>query len=142
MGRVREKIVLRNQEDLIELRLGYISKNKVRSVKLDALVDTGATMISMPKSVIEKLGLRCTGEIPVRTANGKVVRRVFGYVEITMKKRTNVFDVLESPEDCPPLIGYLVLERLDLVVNPALEKVTFNPESGDYWMVDLYFCMT
>lgn len=51
--------------------------------------------------------------------------------------RTGTFDVLAGVEGSQPLIGNLVLEALDLVVDPAARKLIANPRSPDIPMVDL-----
>lgn len=37
-------------------------------------------------------------------------------------------DCLVGPPLCEPIIGQLVLEALDLVLNPAKRTITVNPE--------------
>ncbi|MEW6097408.1 MAG: hypothetical protein AB1567_12955 [bacterium] len=46
--------------------------------------------------------------------------------------------VMENDATTPPLIGYLVLETMDLVVNTKLQKITPNPEHDGKWIMDLY----
>ena len=52
------KIELANLKDLNLANAGVIKPKEVRRVTVeDALVDTGATRLSLPKSLIEQLGL-------------------------------------------------------------------------------------
>jgi hypothetical protein len=46
--------------------------------------------------------------------------------------------VMENDEDTPPLVGCLLLEALDLVVDPKAERVTTNPEHDGKWVVDCF----
>ena len=78
----------------------------------------------------------------MRTANGNVGRRIFAGAKITIKDRTVEMQVMESDEKTPPLIGYLVLEALDFVVNPKTQGVMGNPEHDGEWIVDLYLLNT
>lgn len=45
---------------------------------------------------------------------------------------------MENDATTPPLIGYLVLENMDLVVNTKSQQVTPNPEHDGKWVMDLY----
>ena len=53
-----EKIRLTNSYDEDKVRGGYWQREQVRSVEIDALVDTGATMLILPADVVEQLGLK------------------------------------------------------------------------------------
>ena len=97
------------------------------------MVDTGAMSLCLPISIIEKLGLREIDKRVIRTANGPDLRRVFANAWGTILGRSAAFNVVELPDDVPPLIGAIVLEELDLAPNPAKEKLEFNPEHGDQW---------
>jgi len=44
---------------------------------------------------------------------------------------------MEIPDNVPPLLGYILLEALDLVVHTKTHKVIPNPESGGKWVLDL-----
>src|SRR5262249_22968457 len=74
MGKVMPKVRLTNFEDLVALREGRIVAERVRSIEVDALVDTGATMLMIPEDVRVALGLPVTGERSVRYANGSTAR--------------------------------------------------------------------
>jgi len=77
----------------------------------------------------------------VTTANGKVDRRIFDGAKITIRDRAVQMQVMENDENTPPLIGYLILEALDLVVNPKTQGLMGNPEHEGKWVVDLYRAM-
>ncbi|MBC8203967.1 aspartyl protease family protein [bacterium] len=133
MGHVKAKINIINTYDQICAEKGLITSDKIRQIEIEGLVDTGATNICLPISVIEQLGLRKAGEKEIRTANGKVIRRLFQDAWITILNRFCTQLVVELPDDCPPLIGVTILEELDLVPNPAKETLEYNPEHGDKW---------
>ncbi|MGL5064822.1 MAG: hypothetical protein ACRC62_32990 [Microcoleus sp.] len=53
MGQVLTTITVTNRIDLVLAERGFISAKEVRSVVLDkVLVDTGATLLSLPASTI------------------------------------------------------------------------------------------
>jgi predicted aspartyl protease len=57
MGKVVSKVKLTNYDDLVRCRNGVKSEAEVCQVEVDALIDTGATMLSLPQDLVEKLGL-------------------------------------------------------------------------------------
>ena len=75
---------------------------------------------------------------PVNTANGLVERRIFGSAEITIKGRSEIFSVMQNDETTPPLIGYVILEMLDFVVDPKSQQLIPNPAHDGKWILDLY----
>ncbi|NQT83480.1 hypothetical protein HQ563_10670, partial [bacterium] len=79
----------------------------------------------------------------VRYANNHVeTKQIYGIVTLEMKGRTGNFDVLAEAEGSQPLIGQMVLERLDLVVEPSTRRVIPNPRSPDMPMVEILMATT
>jgi hypothetical protein len=74
MGRVMAKLKLTNKFDEENVRRGLMAAKDVRSLEIEALVDTGATMLVLPADVVAKLGLRQEGSRPVRYPNGTVAK--------------------------------------------------------------------
>lgn len=123
MGEIRVKVVLQNKAD------AFLRKRR-RSVTLDALVDTEAVMILLPQDVVEELGLRKMGSTIVTLANEeKVELEVAEDLTLTIAGRTWTTDCLIGPPQCEPLIGQLVMERLDLILDPLKKTLTPRPES-------------
>lgn len=133
MGQVKTKVKIENRKDRILAENGSITSDQIRQVEIEAIVDTGATSLSLPISIIEKLGLVKTEERFIRTANGRVLRRVYSDAWVTILGRSHIFGVVELPDDRPPLIGVVVLEELDLAPNPTKETLEFNPAHGGEW---------
>ena len=126
MGKVVEKIRLRN---IFE---------PSREVEVSAVIDTGATMLVLPGDIVQKLGLRKMRDVRVRYANGKVEKKeVYGVVTVEICGREGEFDVLSEPEGTQALVGQIVLEQLDLVVDPKEKKVKPNPLSPEMPTVEI-----
>ena len=126
MGKVIEKIRLTSLFD------------PSRSAEVDAVIDTGATMLVLPADLVERLGLRKIRDVRVRYANGgSEPKGVYGVVTLELKGRTGNFDVLAETESTQPLVGQIVLEELDLVVDPRSRSLTPNPDSPDMPMVEI-----
>ena len=138
MGRIFEKITVRNYGDILKFEEGIIPAGKVRHIQVDAIVDTGATYVCIGKKDIESLGLPFHESISIQTANGKATRKTFKGAEIELNDRSFVMEVMENDDDTPALIGYLLLEALDFVVDPKSQSVIPNPAHDGKWVADLY----
>jgi predicted aspartyl protease len=134
MGKVIVKIKVTNRDDLTLFNKGIITADQVRWLELEGVVDTGATGLALPISVIEKLGLMPISSKSVQTTNGLVKRRTFSEVVLEIQGRDDSFRVAEVPNDVPPLIGQLPLEALDFVVDPKSRALIGNPAHGGQWI--------
>lgn len=131
------KLTLTNNTDLDKLEEGLIDAAAVRRLEIDALVDTGATMLVLPVDVVDALGVRRSGTRKVKYADGRVEAVPWvGGVRIEILGREMTCDALVVPEGATPLIGQIPLEGLDLVVDPKSRDVRVNPESPDAPLMD------
>jgi len=139
MGQTLEKVLIRNFADIAFAEKGIIKESEIRSVEIDAIVDTGATYLCLPPKVIKELGLLFVYSKPVKTGNGNVELNIYRGAEITIKDRSILMQVMENKDDnVPALIGYLVLEEMDWVVNPKTQEIMGNPVNEGKWMIDMY----
>ena len=139
MGRVVVKARIENLGDLVLMRAGHLKAEEVRAIDVDeALVDTGATMLSLPKSLIKKLGLKKFTSRKMRTAKGSVMAHIYDAVRLYVQGRDCTIDVSQVAEGCPVLIGQVPLELLDFVVDPKRQKLIGNPEHGGEFMYDAF----
>lgn len=138
MGRVTEKLLVKNYVDVANASVGIIKPEQIRMLETDAIVDTGATYVCLSRKNIETLGLPFHNTINIKTANGKASRRTFEGAKIELKGRSFVMEVMENDEDTPALIGYLLLEALDFVVDPKTQSVIPNPAHEGKWVADLF----
>ena len=139
VGTVVTRAAIENVEDLFAVRRGILSPGEVRRVEVsDAVVDTGATLLSLPRRLIAQLGLELLRRRRARTTAGLREFGVYGTVQLTVEDRDCRVDVAEIPDDCPVLIGQVPLELLDLVVDPVGQRLIGNPEHGGEQMIDLF----
>ncbi|MEW6095308.1 MAG: retropepsin-like aspartic protease [bacterium] len=139
MGKISVRMKIRNFVDEVRAKEGIIKEEEIRELTIEnALVDTGATMLSLPIDLIEKLGLEEIGTREVRTANGTVTRRVFTGAWIEIQGREGGFQAVELPIDVSPLIGQVVLEELDLHPDLQNQRLTGRPDAPDHMVVECY----
>ena len=126
MGKVVEKVKLTS---LFE---------QEKSLEVEAVIDTGATMVVLPRDIVEELGLRKMREVKVRYANNKVeTKPIYGVVNIELKGRSANLDVLVEEKGSQPLMGQVLLELLDLIVEPKTRKLIPNPASPKMPMMEI-----
>jgi clan AA aspartic protease len=110
-----------------------------KSIEVEAVIDTGATMIVLPKNLVERLGLKKVEDVKVKYADGSVKEKeVYGVVRVELMGRVGNFDVLAEDEGAQPLIGQIVLERLDLIIEPSTKRLIPNPRSPEMPMIEVF----
>ena len=130
MGEVRARLMLESQRDRILAEAGHLDRDRVRRVELDALVDSGAVMTLLPQDVVEALGLPVDGKMIVTLANEEKIELPRArLLSLAIGDRQMDTDCLVGPPQCEPLLGQLVLERLDLIIDPVRRVLAPRPES-------------
>jgi len=139
MGKVVVSARVENLQDTYEAEKGARSAGDVRFVEVsDALVDTGATLLSIPRRLIAQLGLKRRRTRTARTPAGIVSFGIYEAVQLTVRGRDCIVEVAEIPDECPVLIGQIPLEGLDFVVDPVGQRLIGNPEHGGEQMIDMF----
>jgi len=128
------QIKLANLTDLRFAEAGFIPVEDVRRATVeDARVDTGATGLCLPTSLIECLGLTPIRSMNARTAAGVVAPTLYAEVEYTLLERSYSIRVTDLPAGSPVRVGHMLLEQLDLCVDMKQGLIS-NPAHGDDWI--------
>ncbi len=141
MGRVQTEATIANLKDLWAAEQGLISPDQIRRVTIpDALVDTGATLLSLPSALIQQLGLVERGKKRIMSSMGSMgsgEAAMYDAVRLTIQGRECTMDVMEVPDGVPVLIGQLPLEHLDFVVDLRSRTLIGNPAHGGEHVYEL-----
>ena len=138
MGRVLTEATIENIQDLWAAERGIIMPDQLRKLAItDALVDTGATLLSMPTRLIQQLGLKRVGTKRVIAATGQTEAGMYEAVRLTIMGRSCTMDVMEVPDTVPVLIGQIPLEHLDFIVDLRDRKLIGNPAHGGEHVYEL-----
>lgn len=128
------KIEIANLKDMFLAEAGIIPQEDVRQLTVeDALVDTGATRLSLPKPLIDQLGLAPVGNARTMTANGIASRTIYSAVEFTVMERKGNIQVTDLPANAPVLVGHIILGMLDLCVD-IRKGLIYNPAHDNEWI--------
>ncbi len=118
MGRISVEVELTNRDDLVRAQDGTLAPDKVRRVRMTGLVDTGASYLVIPETIAQQLGVPDKGEATVRCADNRTeTRKVVDQVNVALLGREGTFKAIVEPARSNALLGAIVLEDLDLLVD-------------------------
>jgi predicted aspartyl protease len=138
MGKVLVTARLENLEDIYKAGQGILPTDQVRSVEVtDALIDTGATGLLLPRRLITQLGLSVLRTRAARTIAGNVDVLMYRAARLTVQGRDCISDVGEIGDEFPVVIGQVPLELMDWVVDLKRQRLIGNPEHGGEQMIDI-----
>ena len=124
MSVVSTEITLKNEIDSAFAEKGYIKEDEIRQMTVNAIVDTGAWTLVINEDIRQKLGLRDKGFGEANLADGqKAYYPMAGPLEVWWKNRHMICEALVMPEAPDVLLGAMVLEHMDLTINPKRELV-------------------
>ena len=124
VGRFSVEIEVANNDDLALVRRGALPQDQVRRQTIRAIVDSGATKLVLPESLVKELGFPRGDKIKVRYADGRTAqRRGAEGVYVELLGRHGTFTAVVEPKRDTALLGAIVLEDLDLLVDCPNERV-------------------
>jgi predicted aspartyl protease len=139
MGKVIVSVKIENLDDLFGVQKGTLQNDQVRRIEVpDALVDTGATGLLIPKRLIVQLGLLPFRTRPSKTVGGDAMLNTYMAVRLTVQERECHCDVTEISDDLPILIGQVPLELMDWLVDPRGQRLVGNPLHLGQFMHDAF----
>lgn len=129
MGLIYAEVELFNADDLTRAHDNVISKDDVRSLKVEKiLVDTGAVMLTINEPMQAHLQCRVLGRHIVELADGEQQEcDIVGPVELRFKNRLTVCRAIVLPSDCEPLLGAIPLEDMDVLIDPLRQELIVHP---------------
>ena len=133
-GRVRQvpvRFQVTNGEDLIRAEYGRKAPNQVRRMVIKGAVDPRVCHLVLPKSVVKRLGLRRVGKVKVLKAGRRTAKwdQVQG-VRLEILGRQGTYSASVDPKRRDALIGFLVLEDLDLLVDCQQQRLVHRHPRG------------
>jgi clan AA aspartic protease len=127
MGETRATVTLTNALDDGRVAEGMLPEDQVRSITVDAVVDTGAVRCVIPQSVVNVLGVLVRRETVAAYADGR--DEVVGLTDailFNIMGRTTADEALVLGKEV--LIGQTVLEKLDLLADCTNRRLIPNPD--------------
>ncbi len=132
MGLVYAEIELISTEDLMLHRRGSLPEDKIKRMRIRALVDSGAYMLVITDHIRQQLDLPLIEEQVFRLADdSEITGEVVGPVDIRFENRSTTVRAVVLPGAEEPLLGSIPLEDLDVVIDPKQHRLIVNPKSPD-----------
>lgn len=85
---------------------------------VDVIADTGSTFTTVPRTVLEGLGVPVGRRVPSELANGQIVPVDTGTIVIRLQGQEFQTPVIFREEDEPSLLGVIALEQALLAADP------------------------
>lgn len=131
MGQLHVQVTLHNMRELVMARFGHLDSAQVHTVETEALVDTGAMHLVVPAALADQLGLLRLRTQAVSMADGR--DGVYDQTEaVTIELLGRSFDVSALVMGHTVLLGAIVLEGLDLAVDPVRQRLMPNLGTWDH----------
>ncbi len=137
VGRFSVDIEVANNDDLALVRRGLLRPEQVRRKTIPGVVDSGAAKLVLPEAVVKELGLTPGGKINVRYADGRrAQRREAEGVYLALLGRHGTFTAVIEPKRKTALVGAIVLEDLDLLVDCQKQRVVPRDPKGAMYEIE------
>ncbi len=137
VGRFSVEFKVANNEDLVRAKDGTLPRDRVRRMTISGVVDPGAAMLVLPQAVVKQLGLPLGDKIKVRYADGRrAQRREAEAAFVELLGRHDTFKALIEPKRDTALIGAMVLESLDLLVDTRRQRLIPRDPHGPIYEIE------
>ena len=129
MGKIHADTIIENAIDVY--RAQGDGAPDVRRITVRALVDTGTAPLLVPADLATPLELRVVRRDVYELADGRLYEGdVIGPVRVTVEGRSFFYEVGLLPPGQEALLGVVVLEQLDLILDPKARRVAGRREGG------------
>ena|ERR1019366_1861048 len=137
MGRLIVEFEIANNQDLTLALNGHLDPAKVRRKKISGVVDPGATRLVLPLAVAKELGLPVKNKkVKVRYADGRRGSRTeVDEVRLYLLGRDSIFTAIVEPKRETALIGAIVMEELDFLVDCGKQRLV--PRDPDFVLSEI-----
>jgi len=132
MGITYAEIELISGDDVALHRRGYIPEDQIKSMKVKALVDSGASLLIITEYIKNQLNLLKIDEQQAELADGSVMDvEVVGPVEIRFENRKAIVSAMVLPNSKVVLLGAIPMQSMDVLIDLKQENLIVNPKSPD-----------
>jgi len=129
MGLVYAEIDLINGGDVYLNRKKLLDEKDVKKVRVNALVDSSAYMLSINETVRAQLDLPFIEKQFGTLADETLIEvDVVGPVEVRFENRRTTVDAIVLSGDAEVLLGAIPMEDMDVLIDPRQQKLVVNPK--------------
>ena len=129
MGLVYAELDLLNGGDVYLYRQNLLDESEIKRVNITALVDTGASMLSINENIKTQLDLPVIEKQFVTLADDSTIEvEIVGPVEVSFENRSTTVRAVVLPGDAEILLGAIPMEDMDVLVDPRRRMLVVNPK--------------
>jgi clan AA aspartic protease len=130
MGLTYAEIELTNTRDIVLAQSGHLAQENVRHMQVNALVDSGAWLLTINDDIKNQLGLPVIDKSLAELADGTIVETdIVGPVDVRFQNRRVTADAMVLPDATEPLLGAIPMEGMDVLIDPKQQKLIVNPKT-------------
>jgi clan AA aspartic protease len=129
MGLVYAEIELTSVDDMVLHRRGFMDESEIKQITVNALVDSGAYMLTINDDVRNQLDLPfIEKQLATLADETQVEIDVVGPVEVRFENRSTTCRAVVLPTASEVLLGAIPMEDMDVLIHPREEKLVVNPK--------------
>ena len=118
-----------NTIDIALAKKSIIGEEEIKSLRVNALVDTGAYNMCINEIIQSQLELPFVEKRTGVLANGEIeTYDLVGPLTIKFKNRTTICNALVLPGNNEVLLGAIPMEDMDVIIDPKKQTLEVNPE--------------
>jgi hypothetical protein len=137
VGRFSLEIEVANYDDIALRDCGLLPPDQVRRETICGVADPAFMKLALPQAVVQRLGLPLGDPIQVRYTDGRRVRRRAAKgVYLKLLGHDGTFTAICEPNRETALIGAIVLEDLDLLVDCTAQRVVPRDPRGAIYEIE------
>jgi clan AA aspartic protease len=138
MGHVYVDLIIENTFDSLLAQEGDVPRKKIRKMKVNAMVDTGAMTLAISEKIAKKLGLEIRDQTEVTLADGTCRKCTYvGPVDIRFENRCACCLALVLPGADEVLLGVIPIEQMDVIIDPINQIMSVHPDRPNMARVKL-----
>ena len=129
MGHVYADVTLLNAFEVRAAQKGLIAEEDVKTLSVNALVDSGAMSLTINEEIARQLDLQVQKRMEVTLADGSFRKCDYvGPVDIHFENRFACCHALVLPGADEVLLGVIPLEEMDVIIDPITQKLAVHPD--------------
>jgi clan AA aspartic protease len=130
MGHTYADIELISVDDLVLHRHGFLMEDRIKRMRVTALVDSGAYLLVINDNIKQQLDLPFIEEQTMRLADDSERRvEIVGPVEVRFENRSTTVRAAVFPGNAEPLLGVIPMEDMDVLIDSKQQRFIVNPET-------------
>ena len=129
MGFTYADIKLQNSTEVGMSQSGLLPNEKIRTMEVKALVDTGVMSLVINETIADQLDLKVKDQVAVSLADGSLSKcDLVGPVDVRFKNRITSCLALVLPGADEVLLGVIPMEGMDVMIDPNTQQLILPPE--------------